>query len=209
MLRRRRAVVLALVLVLCVVPGAARADLLPLVYGVEPSLAYPVTLGVIGTGLLSGPEAGGPLSPVVGGGLAASFHFLGPYAFANASQRLWHTVDGRVRIVDDLSFAGGRVTVPVDVLVRTVVILESRGGYHAGRMEERPFALQPYVAVGGTVAFPISPIDVRAGPIATLGLAWYLDDRVWMLLELEGRLMLGGEGPVGQLGLNLGVLFGP
>jgi hypothetical protein len=182
---RRCAVVLPFVL--CAMPGAARADLLPLIYGVEPSLAYPVTLGVIGTGLLSGPETGGPLSPVVGGGLAASFHFLGPYAFANA---------------------GGHVTLPVDVLVRTVVILDYRGGYHAGRVEERPFELQPYVAVGGTVAFPISPIDVRAGPIATLGVAWYLDDRISLLLELEGRLMLGGEGPVGQFGLNLGILVG-
>jgi hypothetical protein len=203
---RRCAVVLPFVL--CAMPGAARADLLPLIYGVEPSLAYPVTLGVIGTGLLSGPETGGPLSPVVGGGLAASFHFLGPYAFANASQRLWHAVDVRARIVDDLSFAGGHVTLPVDVLVRTVVILDYRGGYHAGRVEERPFELQPYVAVGGTVAFPISPIDVRAGPIATLGVAWYLDDRISLLLELEGRLMLGGEGPVGQFGLNLGILVG-
>lgn len=160
---------------------------------------------VLGTALAS--YDGRDADAVLGGGLALSW--LNGRNWP--SEWWWFALDVRASVTARNEGAHYDTELPVDVFVKGGVNLVARGdasawsGYPADIRAALP--LEPYVGLGGTVAVKLSSGDVRAGPLALVGLQWWFGDRFAVFAELVAGVLFGGSNALLRTGGNVGASF--
>lgn len=198
-------------------PAAAAAHPFAMVMFVPPNHEqHRFALGVIGTGGLATSFDGASTELIAGGGLAATL------SMSRGFQSLSFAGDARVRVLATGGPHPMAISLPVDLLARVSFVSYGAGHSRGCGPQQRPedlcldvdvhdpAPLVPYLALGATVVFALSPGgDVRAGPILVGGCELWIDSRVALYVELETRLLLGGANASAQLGLNVGVTFAP